>query len=954
MTFNLPLPPNTVHQLLNRSNPLLLNSPNSTGTNHVSQLAASSGSLPSSIGRTATSPSDPEQMLFYGRHVMGQGIGAGSTGVNTAPKSSRFPHLPPPPASLHSIWDRHVFPKLMSSNLSNGGNSVETDASNEVLSRALKTLSDLAPSSELTASIKDYQADYLAHLNNNNGRTNSSPSISQSRGALDGGNPLSTYSSLLAGSLHKILDSKSAFKTHVRTPSRSFSHPAADVKSPDQSSTTALAAMAAALAVSGLKLPAHLGAATYGPNDNTCPPASRDSGAGLSDVISPPASYRASPVNRSDLMATTPSLVSMISSPMDEFSRLPDFKQASSSFLMMPRLQLPLADQDVDSADVTIDINRPKVELVDKVLWDKFHSQGTEMVITKSGRRMFPPFKVKVSNLDKRAKYIVLMDIVPMDDCRYKFHNNLWMIAGKADPEMPKRMYLHPDSPSNGEQWMQKVISFHKLKLTNNISDKHGYTILNSMHKYQPRFHLVRANDILRLSTSRFHTYTFKETQFLAVTAYQNEKITQLKIDHNPFAKGFRESGGGRREKNKRSENLKTGPLRLSHSGTETRRDSAADLFDGSNLTSSDTENEPDMEEMLADGVEERSSRNGTQSMVVDYAEQHRFHKDSKQSVKRFAPKRNISGASVNVRLDSPSKLQFPSFPGSIKGSNVSHTTKRTQSFTPDVLPQIVGRRTNGSSPPNVTILSRGLYLPDGRKELADSGVEDVGPAAKYLCRLKDDNGTGVPTFPYRPTSSHSSISNCYSTPWSDPLSPTSSKVENPPEPLEAQCNFPQFTHHAEMEPNESTRIPPNMDVLMRSPQYLSLLGNYIYQNPQFIPQFLSLLYHQNFAQSLGISKEESPTNLSVGGRLSSWSNSNPGETNIPTGNMNVTSASAGIQSSSVASFSISALTNSPITSKKSCTDSSPSAELNNEESSESNDEKPMEDVDDNAHVTIE
>lgn len=53
--------------------------------------------------------------------------------------------------------------------------------------------------------------------------------------------------------------------------------------------------------------------------------------------------------------------------------------------------------------------------------------------------------------------------------------NSRWMVAGKADPEMPKRMYIHPDSPSTGEQWMQKVVSFHKLKLTNNISDKHGF-----------------------------------------------------------------------------------------------------------------------------------------------------------------------------------------------------------------------------------------------------------------------------------------------------------------------------------------------------------------------------------------------------------------------------------------------------------------------------------------------
>ncbi|ROT84363.1 hypothetical protein C7M84_022434 [Penaeus vannamei] len=70
------------------------------------------------------------------------------------------------------------------------------------------------------------------------------------------------------------------------------------------------------------------------------------------------------------------------------------------------------------------------------------------------------------------------------------------------------------------------------------------------MHKYQPRFHLVRANDILKLPYSTFRTYVFKETEFIAVTAYQNEKITQLKIDNNPFAKGFRDTGAGKREKN--------------------------------------------------------------------------------------------------------------------------------------------------------------------------------------------------------------------------------------------------------------------------------------------------------------------------------------------------------------------------------------------------------------------
>ncbi|MBV99539.1 T-box transcription factor TBX2, partial [Eschrichtius robustus] len=202
----------------------------------------------------------------------------------------------------------------------------------------------------------------------------------------------------------------------------------------------------------------------------------------------------------------------------------------------------------------------------------KVHSHLPSPEDPLSRQRMFPPFKVRVSGLDKKAKYILLMDIVAADDCRYKFHNSRWMVAGKADPEMPKRMYIHPDSPATGEQWMAKPVAFHKLKLTNNISDKHGFTILNSMHKYQPRFHIVRANDILKLPYSTFRTYVFPETDFIAVTAYQNDKITQLKIDNNPFAKGFRDTGNGRREKRKQ---LTLPSLRLYEEHCKPERDGA-------------------------------------------------------------------------------------------------------------------------------------------------------------------------------------------------------------------------------------------------------------------------------------------------------------------------------------------------------------------------------------------
>ncbi len=58
-------------------------------------------------------------------------------------------------------------------------------------------------------------------------------------------------------------------------------------------------------------------------------------------------------------------------------------------------------------------------------------------------------------------------------------------------------------------------------------------TILNSMHKYQPRFHIVRANDILKLPYSTFRTYVFPETEFVAVTAYQNDKVSHCSHSTN-------------------------------------------------------------------------------------------------------------------------------------------------------------------------------------------------------------------------------------------------------------------------------------------------------------------------------------------------------------------------------------------------------------------------------------
>ncbi|XP_066570476.1 T-box transcription factor TBX1 [Amia ocellicauda] len=193
-----------------------------------------------------------------------------------------------------------------------------------------------------------------------------------------------------------------------------------------------------------------------------------------------------------------------------------------------------------------VQVSGVRVQLEMAALWQQFDRLGTEMIVTKAGRRMFPTFQVQIFGMDPAAEYVLLMDFIPVDDKRYRyaFHSSSWLVAGRADPAAPGRVHFHPDSPARGAQWMKQTVSFDRLKLTNNLLDDNGHIILNSMHRYQPRFHVVFVDprrDSQRYAQHNFNTFQFPETQFTAVTAYQNHRITQLKIASNPFAKGFRE-----------------------------------------------------------------------------------------------------------------------------------------------------------------------------------------------------------------------------------------------------------------------------------------------------------------------------------------------------------------------------------------------------------------------------
>ncbi|XP_047432266.1 T-box transcription factor TBX19-like [Mugil cephalus] len=196
-----------------------------------------------------------------------------------------------------------------------------------------------------------------------------------------------------------------------------------------------------------------------------------------------------------------------------------------------------------------------RVKLEDGELWRKFQRVTNEMIVTKNGRRMFPVLKVSVSGLDPSSMYSFLLDFVPADGCRWKFVNGEWVTAGPRATEGgtsegrgpggegrgpggegrgPGGVYIHPDSPNFGAHWMKAAVTFNKVKLTNKVNGG-GQIMLHSLHKYEPQLHIVCVGSRHRLVSN----VSFKETQFIAVTAYQNEEITALKIKYNPFAKAF-------------------------------------------------------------------------------------------------------------------------------------------------------------------------------------------------------------------------------------------------------------------------------------------------------------------------------------------------------------------------------------------------------------------------------
>ncbi|XP_053744245.1 MAX gene-associated protein isoform X2 [Synchiropus splendidus] len=189
------------------------------------------------------------------------------------------------------------------------------------------------------------------------------------------------------------------------------------------------------------------------------------------------------------------------------------------------------------------------VTLKNSTLWNKFYKCGTEMIVSRPGRQMFPNCSYRLSGLDPDRQYSMVLSVVPTLPHRYRCVASKWDVNGPADnlKQSVSRAIVHRNSPCSGRRWMQSKLEFHKLKLTNDHQNTNGYIIIHSMHRYIPRLHIIPVPDGVDVTPSQpvamgsqSITFTFPQMEFMAVTCYQNIEVIQLKIDHNPLARSFK------------------------------------------------------------------------------------------------------------------------------------------------------------------------------------------------------------------------------------------------------------------------------------------------------------------------------------------------------------------------------------------------------------------------------
>ncbi|CAI5446428.1 unnamed protein product [Caenorhabditis angaria] len=224
---------------------------------------------------------------------------------------------------------------------------------------------------------------------------------------------------------------------------------------------------------------------------------------------------------------------------------------------------------------------RIRVRVADEELWKKFYP-ATEMIVTKKGRSLFPKLDYKVEGLSPECYYAFQLRMERVDNIKYKFDLGEWHEATKGEPRTIDQAIRHSDGFRRGDEWMKSNIQFSRLKITNNIAANiPNHIILQSMHKYVPVLTIIKMGgmpDMYGMGMNGQEAmieeeFRFDFTEFIAVTAYQNQDITRLKVQHNKYARGFRSENSRKRDR------TATPPIEEQHHKPSSSSASPEDLY---------------------------------------------------------------------------------------------------------------------------------------------------------------------------------------------------------------------------------------------------------------------------------------------------------------------------------------------------------------------------------------
>lgn len=118
------------------------------------------------------------------------------------------------------------------------------------------------------------------------------------------------------------------------------------------------------------------------------------------------------------------------------------------------------------------------------------------------------------------------------DQYKYRFLNGEWKTSLRNDTAKSSQVpviHQHPDSPNFGHHWAKDAVGFGKLKLTNYENTQNPDAVyLKSLNKYLPVIHILQHDKKNVDNKVLIYSKPFVETEFIAVTAYQNENVNIL------------------------------------------------------------------------------------------------------------------------------------------------------------------------------------------------------------------------------------------------------------------------------------------------------------------------------------------------------------------------------------------------------------------------------------------